>query len=91
MPAGYAGQSIIILRNVLDDGLSFVHHGHLQVLHKADLIANSQRPPVKRSSETAPEAPSNSASDIEFAKTYQPIVDHDGGFQDEHKPTGKDI
>lgn len=83
-PRGMAGDSVEVIRHVLDGRLFVVHHGKTIQLHRLDLAANAT---ARRGypSDHGPlpgEGVPNTAAALAFARDTAPIVGPDGGFTD---------
>ena len=82
MPRGYAGTTVIIQRNVLDNTLSFIDRGRLIKLAPVDLVNNARdkRAANQATADELPQKHTRSSADIAFNRDMLPIVDADGGF-----------
>jgi transposase len=91
VPRGHAGESATLYRRVLEkteyrDALYIKHKGELVRLEPVDLAFNAQsgrarlqiQPPHDR-----PTSVAKSASTLSFEKTYQSMLETDGGFSDD--------
>lgn len=90
VPPGYAKQSIMVQRNVLDQAVSIIHEGRLIRLAPVDLHANAiskRTKPESGDAEPCRDPQIKSSAQIIFEQDLKPIVDPDGGFQ-QPKPKG---
>jgi len=84
-PRGMAGDTVEVIRNVLDGRLFVVHHGEVIQLHKLDLEANAkQRRGYPADRRPLPgEGTPKTAAGLAFAQDTTPVVGPDGGFIDQ--------
>ena len=82
MPLGYAGESVLVRRHVLDSSVWCLHEGKLMQLHPVDLAANARSKRTKRNPRPKKSSnfPSKSAADLRFERDFKPVVDKDGGY-----------
>jgi putative transposase len=83
LPRGYGGQRVTLRRRLLDGSIGFLHQGQLIDLHPADLEANARahRAKAKRREPDVQATPPPSAADLAYQREFGPVVDVDGGFQ----------
>ena len=81
VPLGYAGRYIQIFRCLLSDQI-FMRHKDVSIkLQPADLAANTRnRSPHIRESRSNQPKPITTAAELDFNRSFSPIVDHDGGY-----------
>ena len=80
---GYAGQKIILHRNLLDGTVSMLDQGRLVKLSPVDLHANARLKrvnPPKTDQDTHKKLPQSSA-EMNFNRNFRPIVGPDGDFR----------
>ena len=81
-PRGLAGQSVEVIRHVLDGHLHVLHQGRMIRLHEVDLVANASDPrgyPASHLPQPDEGVPTTAAT-LAFNRDYMPLVGKDGGF-----------
>ena len=89
VPRGHGGEWITLHRRLLErtpeqDALYVEHQGRLVRIHPVDLAFNATSGRARRESEQddiAP-VPAKSASTLSFERTYEPMLDPNGGYPD---------
>ena len=84
LPRGYAGQRLIIFRNLLTSDISIIHHGRRVILHPVDPVRNAYSKRGARSIDSpkpSPPAPTT-AAEMAFDSSFKPLVDDEGNFPD---------
>lgn len=92
VPRGLAGTWTTLYRQVLDDTVKVLHEGRLVRLHPVDLAANAHARRAPKAPQTAADDDvailPKSAADLAFERDFSPVVDPDGGFDDD--PEGQE-
>jgi hypothetical protein len=91
VPRGHAGENATLYRRVLErteqrDALYIKHKGLLVRLEPVDLAFNAQSGRARLQTEHPHDRPAvvpKSASTLSFEKTYQSMLETDGGFPDD--------
>jgi hypothetical protein len=91
VPRGHAGENTTLYRRVLEkseyrDALYIKHKGELVRLEPVDLAFNAQSGRARLQTADPRDRPavvSKSASTLSFEKTYQSMLETDGGFPDD--------
>lgn len=91
VPRGHAGEHATLYRRVLEkteyrDALYIKHKGDLLRLEPVDLAFNAQSGRARLQTEQTQQRPAvvtKSASTLSFEKTYQSMLETDGGFPDD--------
>jgi transposase len=91
VPRGHAGETATLYRRVLEktehrDALYIKHKGELVRLEPVDLAFNAQSGRARLQTQHPHERPAvvpKSASTLSFEKTYQSMLETDGGFPDD--------
>jgi len=84
LPQGYAGQRLIIFRNLLTSDVSIIHDGRRVILHPVDPVRNAYAKRGARSIDSpnpSPPVPTTAAA-MAFDSTFKPLVDDEGNFPD---------
>ena len=84
LPHGYAGQRLIIFRNLLTSDVSILHDGRRVILHPVDPVRNAYSKRGARSIDSPNPSPPvpTTAAEMAFDSTFKPLVDHEGNFPD---------
>ncbi len=84
LPQGYAGQRLIIFRNILTSDISIIHHGRRVILHPVDPVRNAYSKRGARSIDSPNPSPPvpTTAAEMAFVSTFKPLVDDEGNFPD---------
>lgn len=92
VPRGHGGESLTLYRRLLErtseqDALYIHHKDRMVRLHPVDLAFNaaSGRARRKKNAEEVVPVPAKSASTLDFERTYQSMLDPDGGYPDTEK------
>lgn len=84
LPQGYAGQRLIIFRNMLTSDISIIHHGRRVILHPVDPVKNAYSKRGARSIDSPNPSPPvpTTAAQMAFDSSFKPLVDYEGNFPD---------
>lgn len=84
LPRGYAGQRLIIFRNLLTSDVSIIHDGRRVILQPVDPVKNAYAKRGARSIDNPQPSPPvpTTAAEMAFDSDFKPLVDDDGNFPD---------
>ena len=88
LPQGYAGQRLIIFRNLLTSDVSIIHDGRRVILQPVDPVRNAYAKRGARSIDSPQPSPPvpTTAAEMAFDSAFKPLVDDEGNFPDSKEP-----